>query len=177
MNKKILFGSIFVALLFSSIPVVSNVQAHQVYQENKNIEFANPYISLDQLVELLQEIHDLLAALEGINQEFLQELQNNIYIISQGPGMSLFCQALANILDNLGEKMQELQEEQPFGWQILTASIFIVITFLYIIYDEFCLDESCGCGCSSTSSTELNSASLLLAQQMYAFPAQTITNS
>ena len=95
MNKKILFGSICVALLLASMPYTS------VAQENEAVgtfdtDTAEPEALLNTLIIKLQYIHDYLVEnYPEINEQVdLDEFQKNINILSQGWMFDLFCEVL-----------------------------------------------------------------------------------
>jgi hypothetical protein len=99
MKKKILIGSVFAALLMVSMPFVSAFQAQSIPEENTSPNVVIPAspvnprtMSLDRIVALLQYIAD--NWLTEYDEEFIQEFQNNIDILSAGPKHPLFCAAL-----------------------------------------------------------------------------------
>jgi hypothetical protein len=157
MKKKILIVSIFAALLVVSMPFVSTLHAQSAQEESTNtMVVATPTTPIEQLVAQLQYIID--NYLDGFDEDFVQDFQNNVDILSNGPDDSQFCDALWTIGGYLVIIFYYLEETYGTTFALLIVGpAMLTVQGLFI---EYCNPDgqSCECGCSATATTTAISA-------------------
>ena len=147
MKKKIIVMSILAVFVFSSLPIVS---VAQINQANNNYENATdfPTTVLNNLINDLTSLNDFIFENYPnlFEEEFLENLQNDIDILGQGFENEIFC----NILLDLGDLMVEIYDTLSpiLGQAIVFSMLYPILSSLETLWFFFCYlpnNQSCAC--------------------------------
>ena len=145
MNNKIIIGSIFASILLLSLPVVSSIQEQTVINESigtkeeavllsENYEYENT-MTLEEIITFLQYFID--HYLYDYDEDVVQELQDNIIILKNGPGDSLFCKVFNKTVNILVDIYLAVWFYIPIWIQFFLSRILVV---LVAINEIFCYE-------------------------------------
>ena len=156
MNKKIIIGSIFAALLIISTPFISAFQLDTEFREKfgqepdvHSINYSDSKtISIEKTVVYSEKFIDCFS--EELDEEFVQQLQGNLNLLNNEMSSPLFCEILWSTIEMLYDYFDYLCTT-GVGYFIL-GNIWLLIYYLSQIYANNC-DGNNLCGCSTIISS------------------------